>query len=83
MAVLRNREPLYRTGFYKDPNLNYYIHYYAEFILKQLIELSIYAIAKKWLNLSPSPFACMSASIWSETCAKTVPSQVFRFFSRL
>jgi hypothetical protein len=34
MAVLRNREPLYRTGFYKDPNLNYYIHYYAEFILK-------------------------------------------------
>ena len=28
-------------------------------------------IAKKWRNLDPSRFACMTASMRSETCAKT------------
>ena len=40
------------------------------------------SITKNWRNLGPNRFACMTASMCSETWAKTVCSQVFWFFSR-
>jgi hypothetical protein len=35
---------------------------------------------ENWRNLDPSPSACMTASMRSETCAKTVYLQMFKFF---